>query len=109
VGRQIKLIEAFEQLAIKNAEETKEKVDIELKDLEMALKNIEEARAIEDLTMVCIERDVCAQGWNRKWLMCNRMRLLLSALVLMRRLLGWCQRVAGMFQATRYVFLMDES
>ena len=54
VARQIKAIEAFEAQAIKNAEETKGRVDMELKDLEKTLKNIEEARPFEDLTVVCI-------------------------------------------------------
>lgn len=52
VGRQIKAIEAFETQAIKNAEETKGRVDMELQDLEKTLKNIEEARPFEDLTVV---------------------------------------------------------
>lgn len=52
VGRQIKAIEAFEAQALKAAEETKGKVDMELKDLEKTLKNIEEARPFEDLTVV---------------------------------------------------------
>jgi hypothetical protein len=54
VGRQIKAIEAFEAQAVKNAEETKGRVDLELKDLEKTLKNIEEARPFEELTVVCI-------------------------------------------------------
>ncbi|CZT12035.1 probable F1Fo-ATP synthase subunit 7, mitochondrial [Rhynchosporium agropyri] len=51
VGRQIKAIEAFEAQAVKNAEETKGRVDLELKDLEATLKNIETARPFEDLTV----------------------------------------------------------
>ncbi|KAE8442368.1 ATP synthase d subunit [Mollisiaceae sp. DMI_Dod_QoI] len=51
VARQIKAIEAFEAQAVKNAEETKGRVDMELKDLEKTLKNIEEARPFEDLTV----------------------------------------------------------
>lgn len=51
VGRQIKAIEAFENQAVKNAEETKDKVDLELRDLEKTLKNIEEARPFEELTV----------------------------------------------------------
>ncbi|TKA22116.1 ATP synthase subunit d, mitochondrial [Salinomyces thailandicus] len=51
VGRQIKSIEAFEAQAVKSAEETKGKVDAELKDLEATLKNIESARPFEDLTV----------------------------------------------------------
>merc|ERR1712225_55662 len=46
VGRQIKAIEAFEAQAVKNAEETKGRVD-----LAATLKNIEEARPFEDLTV----------------------------------------------------------
>ncbi|RKU43608.1 ATP synthase d subunit [Coniochaeta pulveracea] len=51
VSRQLKAIEAFEVEAVKNAEATKHKVDLELKDLEKTLKNIEEARPFEDLTV----------------------------------------------------------
>ena len=39
---------------MKSAEETKGKVDAELKDLEKTLKNIETARPFEDLTVVCV-------------------------------------------------------
>ena len=53
VEKQIKTIETFETEAIKNAQETKGKVDAELKNLEETLKNIEEARPFEDLTVVC--------------------------------------------------------
>lgn len=52
VNRQIKAIEAFEAQAVKSAEETKGKVDAELKDLDKTLKNIETARPFEDLTVV---------------------------------------------------------
>ena len=55
VGRQIKAIEAFEAQAVKSAEETKGKVDLELKDLEKTLKNIEEARPFDELTVVCYD------------------------------------------------------
>lgn len=51
VGRQIKAIEAFEVQAMKSAEETKGVVDQELRDLDKTLKNIEEARPFEDLTI----------------------------------------------------------
>ncbi|KAI9641955.1 ATP synthase d subunit [Ciborinia camelliae] len=61
VDRQIKAIETFEAQAIKNAEETKGRVDLELKDLEATLKNIEEARPFEDLTVVCIGS---VKGWE---------------------------------------------
>ncbi|KAK4192483.1 ATP synthase subunit D [Podospora australis] len=51
LNRQLKAIEVFEVEAIKNAEATREKVDLELKDLEKTLQNIESARAFEDLTV----------------------------------------------------------
>ncbi|KAF2017377.1 mitochondrial ATP synthase [Aaosphaeria arxii CBS 175.79] len=51
VNRQIKAIEAFEAQAVKSAEETKSVVDKELSDLQKTLKNIEEARPFEDLTV----------------------------------------------------------
>lgn len=54
VSRQIKAIDAFEVEAIKNAEATKEAVDLELKDLTATLENIENARPFEDLTVVRI-------------------------------------------------------
>jgi hypothetical protein len=60
VNRQVKAIEAFEAQAVKSAEETKGVVDGELKDLETTLKNIEEARAFDQLTVVstlCDGRD----------------------------------------------------
>ena len=53
VNRQLKAIEAFEAQAVKSAEETKGRVDEELKDLERTLTNIESARPFEDLTVVC--------------------------------------------------------
>ena len=104
VGRQIKAIEAFEAQAVKSAEETKGKVDLELKDLENTLKNIEEARPFDELTVVRITSLI---GWGvgngaNLGLWC-RMRSLLLALILMRRLLNSFPKVAGVYQATRYV------
>ncbi|KAJ9155609.1 hypothetical protein NKR23_g1719 [Pleurostoma richardsiae] len=51
VGRQLKAIEAFEVEAVRNAEATKEKVDLELKDLQATLKNIESARPFDEITV----------------------------------------------------------
>lgn len=100
VSRQIKAIETFEQQAIKNAEETKGRVDMELKDLEKTLKNIEEARPFEDLTVVCDYGLKWANTWR---LIICRTRLLLHAPISTRRLLNSYQKVAGLYQATRYV------
>ncbi len=51
LARQLKAIEVFEVEAVKNAEATKDKVDLELQDLQKTLKNIEDARPFEDLTV----------------------------------------------------------
>ncbi len=59
VNRQIKAIEAFEAQAVKSAEETKGVVDQELRDLEKTLRNIEEARPFEELTVVRISAYLC--------------------------------------------------
>ncbi|KAI1489624.1 hypothetical protein F5X96DRAFT_679629 [Biscogniauxia mediterranea] len=51
LARQLKAIEAFEVEAVKNAQATKEKVDLELKDLQATLTNIETARPFDQLTV----------------------------------------------------------
>ena len=111
VNRQIKAIEAFEAQAVKSAEETKGKVDAELKDLEKTLKNIETARPFEDLTVVCI----CNASHRRRWEMSYhvigmltltfRMRLWLHGRISTSVCLSLCQRVAGKYLATRFVTL----
>ena len=54
LGRQLKAIEAFETQAVKSAQETKGKVDAELKDLERTLSNIETARPFDEVTVVSL-------------------------------------------------------
>lgn len=54
VSRTLAAIESFEATAIENAQATKGKVDTELSDLQTTLKNIEEARSFEELTVVRI-------------------------------------------------------
>jgi len=51
VNKQLKAIESFEQVAMKNAEETKGKVEVELRSLEKALGDIEGARPWEETTV----------------------------------------------------------
>lgn len=51
VSKQIKAIESFEQVALRNAEETKNKVEVELRSLEKALGDIEGARPWEETTV----------------------------------------------------------
>lgn len=108
LNRQLKAIETFEAEAVRNAQATKEKVDLELKDLEKTLSNIESARSFEDLTVVCFDRP----GWwlDRAWMVywtmmlicCYRTRLLLLSRPSTRRLPSWSPVVAGPFQDTRY-------
>ena len=52
VQRQLKAIDAFEVEAVRNAQAAKEKVELELKDLQATLKNIETARPFDELTVV---------------------------------------------------------
>ncbi|PYI10734.1 ATP synthase D chain, mitochondrial [Aspergillus sclerotiicarbonarius CBS 121057] len=51
VSRQLKAIDAFEAQAVQSAQETKGKVEAELRSLEKTLENIETARPFEDLTV----------------------------------------------------------
>jgi hypothetical protein len=51
VSKQLKSIEAFEQIAMKNAEATKGKVEVELRSLEKALGDIEGARGWDEITV----------------------------------------------------------
>lgn len=50
VNAHIKAIEAFETKAVAKAQETAEKIDVELKELQATLANIEEARPFDDLS-----------------------------------------------------------
>ncbi|KAI9831495.1 MAG: ATP synthase d subunit [Phylliscum demangeonii] len=51
LDRQLRAIDAFEAQAVQSAEQTRDLVDLELKDLSKTLTNIEEARPFEDLTV----------------------------------------------------------
>jgi len=51
VSSHIKAIETFETKAVAKAQETADKIDVELRDLQATLANIEEARPFEDLTV----------------------------------------------------------
>jgi F-type H+-transporting ATPase subunit d len=104
VQRQIKAIEAFEAQALKSAEETKGKVDAELKDLEATLKNIETARPFEDLTVVCIG---CGEVWSSSQLGADtvvfRKKSWLHDRTLTSVFLSLLLRVAGKCLGTRFV------
>lgn len=111
LSRQLKAIEAFEVEAVKNAEATKEKVDLELKDLDATLKNIETARPFEELTVVCYgsypleEMEARRCGSEANHALHHRTRLLLLSPPSTRRLPSWFPRAAGQFRDTRYVQL----
>ncbi|KAG6901881.1 hypothetical protein C0995_007005 [Termitomyces sp. Mi166 len=51
VGAHIKAIETFEAKAVEKAKETEQKIDVELKELQATLANIEEARPFDQLTV----------------------------------------------------------
>jgi len=105
--RQLKAIEAFEIEAIRNAEATKEKVDLELKDLDKTLKNIEEARPFDELTVVCTT--LFAVGHIRycvmliNWISRTMLRLLSPRST--RRPPSLSPRAAGPYQDTRYAYV----
>lgn len=108
MNRQIKAIEAFEAQAVKSAEETKGKVDMELKDLEKTLKNIEEARPFEDLTVVRTWQTGGYRLLGRRrtgvWLTfwCPRTRLLPPAQTSTSAFRNSSRRAAGKCLDTRY-------
>ncbi|KAF5322908.1 hypothetical protein D9619_001053 [Psilocybe cf. subviscida] len=51
VNAHVKAIETFEATAVAKAQETEQKIDIELKELQATLANIETARPFEQLTV----------------------------------------------------------
>lgn len=108
VNRQLKAIDAFEVEAVKNAEATKQAVDLELKDLAATLKNIEDARPFEELTVVCTHCDPAAVGsspledWNADEIF-SRTRLLPPRSPSTRRLPSSFPRADGWSLVTRCV------
>lgn len=106
VSRQLKAIEAFEVEAVKNAEATKQAVDLELKDLAATLKNIEEARPFEDLTVVRVLVSELAPVTFM--LSVIRTRSLLPKSPSTKRLPSSFPRADGWCQDTRYVASKDQ-
>lgn len=107
ISRQLKAIDTFEAEAVKNAQATKEKVDLELQDLTKTLQNIEQARPFEDLTVVCLWM---AFG-NSKWLGKLQMLMDLRRMTLpplspqsTRRPPSWFPEAAGASPDTRYAY-----
>ena len=98
VERQVKAIEAFEAQAVKSAQETKSVVDQELNDLDKTLKNIEEARPFEDLTVVSIAILELWMSWTN---FASRTMLLLQDQILTNALNSSFLSIAGEFLGTR--------
>lgn len=67
VARQMKAIEAFEAQAVKSAQETKEKVDVQVKELEVTLRDIKEVRGFDDLTVVCFSVTLSSSFIHFAW------------------------------------------
>lgn len=107
VNRQLKAIEAFEAQAVKNAEETKGKVETELKQLRETLANIESARPFEELTVVCCPGGriglLCGIVLMLKFCALFRTTLLPPSPRSTRRPPPWCPRASGCRRATRFV------
>jgi hypothetical protein len=89
---------------VKNAEATKEAVDLELKDLAATLKNIEEARPFEELTVVRTTKSETTGSILTSY----RTRLPLPRSLSTRRLLSSFPRADGWCLDTRYVIRMTE-
>jgi F-type H+-transporting ATPase subunit d len=106
VNRQLKAIEAFEAQAVKSAEETKMVVDRELGDLRKTLKNIEEARPFDELTVVCVGRSTL-DGEDGKANGINRMRLRLRSRTSTSAPSSSSPRAAGPCRDTRYVEILS--
>lgn len=113
VNRQIKAIDAFQAQAVKSAEETAGKVEEELKALQKTLKNIEEARPFEDLTVVRTAWGFGGIGtaglfWDimANEVLLSRTRLLLPAPTSTSAPSSSLARASGTFPATRSGFLL---
>ena len=86
----LKGIEGFEQEAVKSARETEKKIQEQLKDLETTIKNIEEARAPDELS-VCPPSQYF-DGWVAH---CRSMIYIKPFPICIRELSEWFRRVFG--------------
>lgn len=106
ISRQLKAIDTFEAEAVRNAQATKEKVDLELQDLNKTLQNIEQARPFEELTVVRTRprrsNGQCSEE-ARMLIGFYRMMSLPLSLRSTRRLPAWSPEAAGASPDTRYV------
>lgn len=108
ISRQLKAIDTFEAEAVKNAQATKEKVDLELQDLTKTLQNIEQARPFEDLTVVCTRLrigDGKVKGELKMLMDLYRTMLPPLSLRSTRRPPSWFPEAAGASPDTRCVHL----
>lgn len=108
ISRQLKAIETFEAEAVKNAQATKEKVDLELQDLTKTLQNIEQARPFEDLTVVCTRLRIgCWKFLGKLEMLTDHYRMMLPPLSprSTRRPPSSFPEAAGASPDTRYVYI----
>lgn len=99
LNRQLKAIDAFEAEAVKNAEATKQAVDLELKDLTATLTNMENTRPFEDLTVVCSDSRAAVEGAGAE--IRDRTRSAPPSRPSTRRRSSSLTRAVGTFPATR--------
>lgn len=105
VTKELEQIAKFEEVAVKNALETKVGVDKELSALRMTLENIETARPFEELTVVCSVW-VPGGGMALVWVIDGLMTLYRTMLrrlaqISMPGLRRWSRRAGGCQLATR--------
>jgi F-type H+-transporting ATPase subunit d len=89
VTRVLKGIEAFEGEAVKSAQETEKKIAEQLKDMEETVKNIEQARHPEELSVQPPSMIFDSDG---SWMICTRPFRICN-----RRLNEWCRLVSGWY------------
>jgi ATP synthase D chain, mitochondrial (ATP5H) len=84
----LKSIDAFETEAVKNAQDTEKKIGEQLVDLEVTIKNIEQARAPDDLS-VCT---IVLAGADYSLMTCTG-----PFRIYIRRRNEWCKPVSGWY------------
>ena len=90
--------------AVKSAEETKGRVDGELRELEKTLENIETARPFEDLTVVSVDLTISRLLVVMLIFVCaSRTKLRRHAQISILEQNSLYRRGVGTSQATRYV------
>jgi len=93
----LKGIEKFEAEAVKNAQDTEKKISEQLVDLEETVKNIEQARAPDDLSVLSRIGSLA----NDSLTTCTRRFLICT-----RRLNEWCKLVSGWYPTSLQLLII---